>query len=101
MKNDKGSSGAVQQKVHKFFVSIGKEVNCTANTAVQIKIDAKIKCNPFFCFLAQSVRSSSKLILCSHFLLCKIIPKMACPLLLYQVKRKKTILISKIKAISV
>ena len=39
----KGMSGHVQQKVSRFFVSIGRLVKCTTATNAQMMTDANIK----------------------------------------------------------
>ena len=38
-----GNNGAVQQNVNRFFVNIGKSVNCTIKTIIHITTDAMIK----------------------------------------------------------
>ena len=53
-----GNSTAEQQKVIRFFVSIGISVRCTAQIIAQMRIDVRMKCKPFFCLRAQSLISS-------------------------------------------
>jgi hypothetical protein len=62
-----GINGAVQQKVNRFFVKMGRSDQCTITYAHQIAMEAKIKCKPLFCFIAQSRRSSSRYMIDSFY----------------------------------
>lgn len=49
-----GNNTAEQQKVKRFFCSKEREVRCTARINPHIRMDATMKCSPFFCRLEQS-----------------------------------------------